>query len=113
WDTCLEANKVMPELEVYFLEGAPKSEDGKRRLPFKNDILKKVKEAGLDGVDLDYRGVTEELVKECHEMGMKFLVWTVDDDETVARMTKFGVDAITTNRPDTARRAMEKALEGE
>lgn len=111
WDTCLEARKQMPDLEVYFLESAPKDEATGKRLPFKSDILKKVKDANLSGVDLDRRGVTPELVKECHDMGMKFLVWTVDDDEEVARMTKYGVDAITTNRPDTARRAMEKALE--
>lgn len=111
WDTCIEARKLMPDLQVYFLESAPKDEATGERLPFKSDILQRVKEANLSGVDLDRRGVTRELVKECHDMGMEFLVWTVDDDEEVARMTKYGVDAITTNRPDTARRAMEKALE--
>ncbi len=109
FDTCVEARKQMPEVDVFYLESA-KDKKTKRNKTFTSEILKRVKEAGLTGVDLDYHGVTEELVKECHDMGMKFYVWTVDDEEDVKRMTRFGVDSITTNRADTARRYMEEAL---
>lgn len=109
FDTCVEARKLMPEVEVYYLESA-RDKQTKIYKNFTSAILKRAKDANLSGVDLDYHGVTEELVKECHDMGMKFYVWTVDDKEDVKRMTKFGVDSITTNRPDTARLYVEEAL---
>lgn len=107
FDSCVEARKQMPEIEVYFLEGA-RNKKTKKIENFTSDILKKAKEANLTGVDLDYHGVTEELVKECHDMGMKFYVWTVDDEEDVKRMTRYGVDSITTNRCDTTRRYIDE-----
>ncbi len=109
FDTCVEARKLMPEVEVYFLEGA-KDKKTKKFKNFTSDILKKAKDANLSGVDLDFHGVTRELVKECHDMGMKFYVWTVDQEDDVKRMTQYGVDSITTNRVDTTRRYMEEAL---
>ncbi len=109
FDTCVEARKQMPEVEVYFLEGA-KDKVTKKNKKFTSEILKRAKDANLTGVDLDYHGVTAELVKECHDMGMKIYVWTVDSEEDVKQMTRFGVDSITTNRADVARRYMEEAF---
>lgn len=107
-DTCIEARKQMPEIEVYYLESSPR--EGDKRLPFPMSVLDKAKEANLTGVDLDYRGVTEELVKKCHEMGMQFYVWTVDNEADVKRMARYGVDSITTNVPDRARRWVDEEL---
>lgn len=107
FDTCEEARKQMPEVEVYYLESA---RDKKTKQPkmFKSDILKRAKDANLSGVNLDFHGVSEELVKESHDMGMKFLVWTVDNEEDIKRMTRYGVDAITTNLCDRARRYVDE-----
>jgi glycerophosphoryl diester phosphodiesterase len=105
----VEARKQMPELEVYYLEGAR----DKRTRKYKNftvDVLKKAKDANLTGVDLDFHGVTEELVKQCHDMGMKFWVWTVDSEQDVKRMARYGVDSITTNLCDRARRWVDEEL---
>jgi len=110
FDSCVAAKKQMPEVEVYYLEGAKKTKNGGRK-KFGEDVLKKCKDAGLSGVDLDYKGVTEKLVKQCHEMGMKFYCWTVDEKADVQRMTRFGVDAITTDVADRARRYMEEELQ--
>jgi len=109
FDTCVEARKQLPECEVFFLEGA-QNKKTKKIENFTSEILKKAKDANLTGVNLDYRGVTKKLVDEAKDMGLKFLVWTVDGKADVQRMTKFGVGAITTNRPDTTRRYIDEAL---
>lgn len=109
FDTCVEARKLMPEIEVYFLKGA-RDRQTREIKNFTPKILERAKAANLTGVDLDYKGVTEELVKQCHEMGMKFYVWTVNEEADVKRMARFGVDSITTDRPDMARRWVEQEL---
>ncbi len=43
---------------------------------------------------------TEEMVKKCHEKGMKIVPWTVDTPEDIKRMIDLKVDAIISNYPD-------------
>lgn len=42
----------------------------------------------------------EELVRKCHEKGMKIVPWTVDKPEDIRRMIEADVDAIISNYPD-------------
>ena len=42
----------------------------------------------------------EELVKKCHEKGMKIVPWTVDAPEDIKRILDLKVDAIISNYPD-------------
>lgn len=106
FEVCEAAREQMPEIEVYYLEGATEKKTKKLKT-FDASVLERAKDAGLTGVDLDYRGVTKELVKQCHDMGMKFWVWTVNEDEDIKRMADFGVDAITTNVCERARKLVE------
>ena len=50
-------------------------------------------------VDLDiYRlTLTEEMVRICHENGIKVNCWTVDDPDEAIRLADWGVDQITSN----------------
>lgn len=41
-------------------------------------------------------------IQEAHELGLKVLVWTVNDATTMARMLDWGVDGLITDRPDVA-----------
>jgi glycerophosphoryl diester phosphodiesterase len=44
--------------------------------------------------------VDEELVKQCHEKGMKIITWTVNDKKKIKDLRKMGVDGIITDYPD-------------
>ena len=44
----------------------------------------------------------------CHEAGIGVNVWTVDKNEDIRALAALGVDAIFTNLPDGARRALER-----
>lgn len=45
----------------------------------------------------------EKMVRECHEMGMKVHVWTVNEEEDALLLRDMGVDAIITNHPGKMR----------
>lgn len=55
---------------------------------------------------------TEARVRRWHRRGYLVNVWTVDDPLRVAELARMGVDAIITNEPEVARRAVE-AVTGE
>ena len=45
----------------------------------------------------------------CHEAGIGVNAWTVDKDDDIRWLAALGVDAIITNFPDRARRALERS----
>lgn len=47
--------------------------------------------------------VTPELLKACHDLGIKVLPWTVDDVKEMQRLKDMGVDGIITDYPDRLR----------
>ena len=47
-----------------------------------------------------YTLVNEELVRVCHEKGMKIVPWTVDSIDDIKKMVELDVDAIISNYPD-------------
>lgn len=55
--------------------------------------------AGLDGVSLNNKIITEEISHQLKKLNLQLYAWTVDDDEEAKRLVKLGVKGITTNRP--------------
>ena len=47
-----------------------------------------------------YRFTHTELIKKAHKMGLKVIVWTVNDEKEVAEFVKKGVDGIASDRPE-------------
>jgi glycerophosphoryl diester phosphodiesterase len=77
----------------------------------KNGLHKKIVEAaenGLDGVNLHYSIIDEEVMKIAKENNLEVLVWTVDDPAEAKRLTDLGVTKITTNRPDWLKEELGK-----
>ena len=44
--------------------------------------------------------VDEDLVKQCHDKGMKVIPWTVNDVKQFKKLKKFGIDGVITDYPD-------------
>ena len=44
--------------------------------------------------------VDEDMVKLCHEKGMKLITWTVNDSKQIKKLKKMGVDGMITDFPD-------------
>src|SRR6201999_4273505 len=49
------------------------------------------------------RDLTPELVTESHALGLKVVVWTVNQPADMARLIEMGVDGIISDRPDLLR----------
>lgn len=108
FEACVQARKLMPEIDVLFLYSSQKDDKG-NRLPYDESLLKRVKDANLTGVNVAFDGVNgPEIVKKAHDMGLKFFVWTVNDASIMQKMTDYGVDGITTDLVDVCRKIVDK-----
>lgn len=61
---------------------------------------------GHDALQPRHEAVTPELVAAVHDRGLAVHVWTVDDPGRIRELAGYGVDAIITNLPDVALRAL-------
>ena len=48
----------------------------------------------------EYKMVTEDLVKRCHDQNIKVIPWTVNDKPTIDRLKNLGVDGIISDYPN-------------
>ena len=99
WKVILEAKNQFPENKCFWLSST------------KTGLAKKMKEAEenrLDGVNLRYSVIDEEVMKLAKEHNMDVLTWTVDDPKEAKRLAELGVSGITTNRPKWLKEEMTK-----
>lgn len=86
-NACKAFKNLLPNSEIYYLEG---------------DLTPlEIKELGFAGIDYKGKVLLEhpEWVKECHDLGLKVNVWTIDKVEQINYFKEQGVDYITTNQP--------------
>ena len=71
-------------------------------------IPKMIKAAGGSHWSVYFGDLDEQKLKEAHALGLKVLVWTVNDVVMMARLVRMGVDGLITDRPDLARILLEE-----
>jgi glycerophosphoryl diester phosphodiesterase len=49
---------------------------------------------------------SERVIARAHELGIRVVVWTVDDPVTMRSLLDMGVDGIITDRPDVLREVL-------
>lgn len=89
WDVIVEAKKQFPENKCYWLSSK------KETLA---DKMKECSEVGLDGLDLNYKVIDEEVMAKAKELNLDIITWTVDKPEEAKRLIGIGVKGFTTNR---------------
>ena len=97
-ETVTQSKQVL-DVPTYWLRGTAKDEETDTWIPHDPNLVQTVQENGLDGLDVHYAGITEELVNAAQDAGQKLYTWTVDDPEEARRLVRLKVDGITTNRP--------------
>jgi glycerophosphoryl diester phosphodiesterase len=68
--------------------------------------VKAIKAAGGTLWSPDQRGLTAAQIKESHEAGIGVIVWTVNDQEEMAKFIDMGVDGMITDYPDILREVL-------
>jgi glycerophosphoryl diester phosphodiesterase len=67
-------------------------------------VPRMVRAAGGDVWSPFHRDVDAAKIAEAHSLGLKVVVWTVNDPADMTRLIKLGVDGLITDRPDIAKK---------
>ena len=54
------------------------------------------------------RDITASQIKEAHKLGLKVIVWTVNQEKDIEAMLDMGVDGIISDYPDRQRSVMAR-----
>ena len=74
--------------------------------PHDDYVAEVLQQTGADYIMPSSAGVSDLLVNAVHAAGLKIGVWTVDSAGEMRRMAEWGVDAITTNKPDELKQVL-------
>jgi len=121
WRTLQIVQKIAPEMATVYLSaqqrwldniGADDAGGSRWTAGFQyrdhGSIAKMIKAAGGTHWSVFHGDLNEARVKEAQSLGLKVLVWTVNDPAIMARVLGYGVDGLITDRPDVARRVLEE-----
>ena len=98
------AKARFPSHRVLLLGTADK--DGVTSEPLVNDLLKRVRTGGLDGINLCAANLDKNVFAAFKAAGMTVAVWTVNDPQRARQLIADGVDAIATDRAHWIRNAI-------
>jgi glycerophosphoryl diester phosphodiesterase len=65
-------------------------------------IVEKVRATNAHIIDIAHTMLTKAILAELHKQGILVWAWTVDDPARMKELLEWGLDSITTNRPDLA-----------
>lgn len=94
-DVAVMAKIALPRCESYWILGSKFFQGASAE-----DAVEIAARNNLDGLDLDYKLASASFVKKAKDAGLKFYVWTVDEPPAAAVLNSYGLDGITTNKPD-------------
>ena len=120
WHVLAETRKLAPELSTVCLSAEQPWFDNVRGgdqglspwtagldiEAFGGAVPRLVKATGSGVWGPYYRDLTEETLVEAHSLGLKVVVWTVNEIDEMLTLVRLGVDGITTDYPDRAAKAL-------
>ena len=120
WRTLRVVQQIAPEIPTVYLSaqqrwldniGADRPDGSSWTAGFQyrdhGSVPKMVKAAGGSYWSVYFGDLDAQKVKEAQSLGLKVLVWTVNDPAVMTRMVDWGVDGLITDRPDLARKVLE------
>ncbi|HEY6513243.1 MAG TPA: glycerophosphodiester phosphodiesterase family protein, partial [Burkholderiaceae bacterium] len=121
WRTLQTVQRIAPEIPTVYLSaqqkfldniGAGAAEPSPWTAGFRfsehGSVPRLVKAAGGQHWSVYHGDVDAAKVKEAQSLGLKVLVWTVNDDPTMQRLLDLGIDGLITDRPDIARKVLSE-----
>jgi glycerophosphoryl diester phosphodiesterase len=119
WRTLQTVQRIAPEIPTVYLSaqqrfldniGAAAAEPSPWTAGFQyrehGSVPRLVKAAGGQFWSAYFGDVDAAKVDEAHALGLKVLVWTVNDAPTMRRVLDLNVDGLITDRPDIARKVL-------
>jgi glycerophosphoryl diester phosphodiesterase len=100
YEVMQRVKRELPALKCYWIVQLKRNRETGRWSPPLAQIIRKTKEAGLDGIDFgDAPVIDRDFVARVKEAGLGVYIWTVNTTKEADRLKQAGVDGITTNRP--------------
>jgi glycerophosphoryl diester phosphodiesterase len=115
WRTLQAAQKLAPRVPTVYLSSQQSGGNnvadarwtaGMKLADHVGSVPKLVKAAGGSTWSPYHGDVNLELVQQAQSLGLKVIVWTVNEPADIERMLAIGVDGIISDRPDRVRAAM-------
>jgi glycerophosphoryl diester phosphodiesterase len=119
WRTLQAVQKIAPAIPTVYLsaqqrfldniaENKPEGSPWTAGFQYKDhgSVPKMVKAAGGRIWSPYFSDLTEAKLKEAHGLGIKIVVWTVNEPVKIKKMLDLGVDGLISDRPDLVRQAM-------
>jgi glycerophosphoryl diester phosphodiesterase len=95
----VEMKRSMPGHRAFLEVGLHQNKETKRWAPTLDEVIARARAAKADGVDIRAAEPLDQLfVEKLHQAGLEVYAWTVDSPQVAARLFKFGVAGVTTNR---------------
>ncbi|HWA38047.1 MAG TPA: glycerophosphodiester phosphodiesterase [Burkholderiales bacterium] len=114
WRTLQVVQKIAPEIPTVYLTLQRRFDNIQVKNPAGSpwtagfqyrdhgSIPKMIKAAGGRFWSVYFGDLTPEAAQEARSLGLKILVWTVNDPAAMGRMLDLGIDGLITDRPDLA-----------
>lgn len=99
WATIVELKKTFPDNKAYWLSSSRQDVKAK---------IDEVAKAGLEGLNLNYGIIDQEIMGLAKNLKLEVLAWTVNDPEEAKRLNNLGITHITTDRPQWLKEQVEK-----
>jgi glycerophosphoryl diester phosphodiesterase len=90
WQTIQDLHQAFPENQCYYIKSTRKG------------LKKKMKAAsslGLNGVNINHRIINKRVMRRAEKLNLEVYCWTVNKTKTFDKMTKLGVNGVSTDRP--------------
>jgi glycerophosphoryl diester phosphodiesterase len=119
WRTLQVVQKIAPEIPTVYLSiqrrmdniaaGRPEGSRWTAGFQYRDhgSVPRMVKAAGGSAWSVFFADLTPALLEEARALGLRVLVWTVNDPAAMERFIGQGVDGLITDRPDVARKLFE------
>ena len=121
WRTLAHVQRIAPEVSTVYVTaqqrwldniGADRNETSAwtagLRYGDHGSVPKMIKAAGGKFWSVYFGDLSATKVKEAQALGLKVLVWTLNDAATMHRMLDLGIDGLITDRPDIAREVLRE-----
>ena len=105
-----ESREQMPNVKAYVLFSFEKEWTDKHGIPNPRKIINELKRTHANGVDInDAPPVNQDFLNQIKNAGFEYHIWTVDQPDLAQKYANWGVDSITTNRPDFIRNSLQNS----
>lgn len=107
WQALRDVHRRRPSLARSWLTGTATTGDAElwwgASIPYGASVPDIVEAQGGGTWSPEYSQLTETLVSEAHARHLRVVPWTVNHPADIARLLRWGVDGVITDRPDLAR----------